>query len=238
MVTAEGGDMLYILTMVMDGQTGWEHPIPQVPVYDDLAQFLGRAGVHYSPTLVVAGPGPWNDQYWIQQSELWSDPKLRRFSPWRKLEAHTRRRDLRPSTDYTFPFLAQGVADIIKAGGYGAIGAHGQQHGIASQWEVWMLASAMPALDALRVATQHGAMMIGVQEDLGSLKTGKLGDLVVLNGNPLEDIRQTANIQYVMKGGRLYNGDNLDEIWPRKRRYGKFFWEMDAARPTDVKTIK
>jgi Tol biopolymer transport system component/imidazolonepropionase-like amidohydrolase len=238
MVTAEGGDMLYILTMVMDGQTGWEHPIPQVPVYDDLAQFLGRAGVHYSPTLVVAGPGPWNDQYWIQQSELWSDPKLRRFSPWRKLEAHTRRRDLRPSTDYTFPFLAQGVADIIKAGGYGAIGAHGQQHGIASQWEVWMLASAMPALDALRVATQHGAMMIGVQEDLGSLKSGKLADLVVLNGNPLEDIRQTANIQYVMKGGRLYNGDNLDEIWPRKRRYGKFFWEMDAARPTDVKTIK
>lgn len=238
MVTAEGGDMLYILTMIMDGQTGWEHPIPQVPVYDDLAQFLGRAGVHYDPTLVVAGPGPWNDQYWIQQSDLWKDPKLRRFSPWRKLEAHTRRRDLRPVTDYTFPFLAQGLADIIKAGGYGAIGAHGQQHGIASHWEVWMLASAMPPMEALRVATMHGAMMIGVQDDIGSLKTGKLADLLVLNGNPLQDIAQTANIQYVMKSGRLYNGDNLDEVWPRKRPYGKFFWEMDPARPTDVKVIK
>jgi imidazolonepropionase-like amidohydrolase len=238
MVTAEGGDMLYILTMVMDGQTGWEHPIPQVPVYDDLAQFLGRARIHYSSTLVVAGPGPWNDQYWIQQSELWTDPKLQRFSPWRKLEAHTRRRDLRPVTDYTFPFLAQGVADIIKAGGYGAIGAHGQQHGIASQWEVWMLASAMPPLEALRVATMHGATMIGVQEDLGSLAAGKLADLIVLNGNPLQDIRQTANIQYVMKGGRIYNGDNLDEIWPRKRPFGKFFWETENVRPTDVKVIK
>lgn len=238
MVTAEGGDMLYILTMIMDGQTGWEHPIPQIPVYRDLAEFLGRAGAYYSPTFVVAGPGPWNDQYWTQETALWTDPKLRRYAPWRKLEAHSRRRDLRPATDYTFPLLAQGLADIIASGGHGAIGAHGQQHGIASHWEVWMLASAMTPLEALRVATLEGARMIGVHEDIGSLKAGKLADLVVLNGNPLQDIRQTANILYVMKGGRLYDGDTLDELWPRPRPYGKFFWQMDEARPTDVKVVK
>ncbi len=238
MVTAEGGDFLYVLTMIMDGQTGWEHPIPQVPVYQDLAEFLGRANAYYSPTLVVAGPGPWNDQYFTQEVALWKDAKLRRFAPWRKLEAHTRRRELRPKTDYTFPLLAQGLADIIAAGGFGAIGAHGQQHGIASHWEVWMLAEAMTPLEALRVATLHGAMMIGVQEDIGSLKPGKLADLVVLHGNPLEDIRETAAIQYVMKGGRLYDGDTLDEIWPRQREFGRFFWEMEEARPDDVKVIK
>lgn len=238
MVTAEGGDMLYVLTMVMDGQTGWEHPIPQVPVYDDLAQFIGRAKAHYSPTLVVAGPGPWNDQFWTQSSDLFSDPKLRRFAPWRKLEAHTRQRDLRPATDYTFPLLAQGVADIIAAGGHGAIGAHGQQHGIAQHWEVWMLASAMSPHQALRVATLDGASMLGADAQIGSLEAGKLADLMVIDGNPLADIRQTTNITWVMRGGRLRSAETLDEIWPEKKPFGKFYWQMDEARPTDVKVIK
>jgi Tol biopolymer transport system component/imidazolonepropionase-like amidohydrolase len=238
MVTAEGGDLSYILTMIMDGQTGWEHPIPNVPLYRDAAEFLGRAGSYYSATLVVAGPGPWNDGYFLQDNELWQSAKLKRFNPWQKFEAHTRRTEERPPTDYTFPMLAQGMADIISAGGYGAIGAHGQMHGIASHWETWMVASAMKPLEALRVATLDGAKMIGVQQDIGSLEVGKLADLVVLNGNPLDDIHQTANIAYVMKGGTLYNSDTLDEIWPREKRYGRFFWEMDQARPNDVKVVK
>jgi imidazolonepropionase-like amidohydrolase len=134
--------------------------------------------------------------------------------------------------------LAQGMADIIAAGGYGAIGGHGQLHGLGSQWELWMAASAMSPLEALRVATLDGAKMIGIDKDIGSLETGKLADLVILNGNPLENIRESANIAYVMKGGRLYRGDTLDEVWPRAKPYGKFFWEMDEARPNDVKVVR
>jgi Tol biopolymer transport system component/imidazolonepropionase-like amidohydrolase len=238
MVTAEGGDLLYILSMVMDGQTGWEHPIPQVPVYGDVAKFIGQAKAFYSATLVVAGPGPWGDQFFTQERDLWTDLKLQRFAPWRKLEAHTRQRDLRPATDYTFPLLAQGLADIIAAGGHGAIGAHGQQYGIGSHWEIWMLASAMTPLQALRVATLDGATMLGVQEDIGSIAAGKLGDILVLNGNPLQDIRQTANIAFVIKGGRVRAGDTLDEVWPRQQPYGRFFWEMNEARPGDVKVVR
>jgi cytosine/adenosine deaminase-related metal-dependent hydrolase len=96
----------------------------------------------------------------------------------------------------------------------------------------------MKPLEALRVATLDGAKMIGIDKDIGSLEIGKIADLVVLNGNPLEDIHQTANIAYVMKGGRLYAADTLNEVWPREKPYGKFFWEMDEARPNDVKVIR
>jgi Tol biopolymer transport system component len=238
MVTAEGSDLFYILTMVMDGQTGWEHSIPNLPLYRDASEFLGRAGAYYSATLIVGGPGPWNDGYFLQNNELWQSAKLKHFLPWQKLEVHARRTEERPATDYTFPMLAQGMADIIAAGGYGAIGAHGQMHGIGDHWEVWMVASAMKPLEALRVATLDGAKMIGIDKDIGSLEIGKIADLVVLNGNPLEDIHQTANIAYVMKGGRLYAADTLNEVWPREKPYGKFFWEMDEARPNDVKVIR
>ena len=238
MVTAEGGDLFYILSMIMDGQTGWEHPIPNLPLYRDAAEFLGLAHSFYSATLIVAGPGPWNDGYFLQDNELWQSRKLQRFLPWQKLEVHARRTEERPATDYTFPLLAQGMADIISFGGYGAIGAHGQMHGIGDQWEVWMAASALKPLEALRVATLDGAKMIGIDKDIGSIEAGKLADLVVLNGNPLTDIHQTGNILYIMKGGRLYNADNLDELWPNKKAYGEFFWTMDDARKNDVKVIQ
>jgi imidazolonepropionase-like amidohydrolase len=78
--------------------------------------------------------------------------------------------------------------------------------------------------DALRVATQFGAEAIGLDNDLGSIESGKLADLLVLNGNPLETIRATNTIRYVMKNGRLYEGDTLNEVWPRERELAPLHW--------------
>ncbi len=230
-VTAEGGDLEYNLGMIMDGQTGWEHAMPYSPLYSDAAKFFGMAHATYSPTLIVAGPTQWNEEYWFQQSDVWKDAKLQRWTPWRMLIPHTRHRMLRPVTDYSFPMLAQGEADVIANGGYGSIGAHGQMHGIGSQWEIWMAASALGNMGALEVASLHAAHFLGMDHDIGSIETGKLGDLLVLNGNPLDDIRHTNDIQYVMKAGVLYDADTLDELWPVKSPYGQYFWvDPDALR--------
>ncbi len=230
-VTAEGGSLVYNLSMVMDGHTGFEHPLSYGIIYSDVAKFLGQAGIVYSPTFVVGGMGPWNEEYFFQERDLWKDEKLRRFTPWRQLIPHTRRRMLRPKTDYSFPLIAQALADIIAEGGYGAIGSHGQQHGIASHWEVWMAASALGPMGALEVASLHGAHFLGAEQDIGSIEVGKLADLMVLNANPLDDIHNTLDILYVMKGGKLYDAETLDEIWPESKPFGEYYWvDPDALR--------
>jgi Tol biopolymer transport system component len=239
-VTAEGSiDLPHKLSMAMDGHTGFEHATALVPLYADVTNFLGKTRSVYAATPLVGGPGPWNEEFFWQDSEVWKDAKAQRWLPWRQLIPHTRRYIRRPVTDYPRGLLSQGVADIIAAGGYGSIGSHGQQHGIGSHWDVWLYAEAMEPIAALEVASLHGAIFLGLEQDLGSLRAGKLADLVVLNGNPLEDIRKTADLAYVMKAGVLYDANSLDEIWPRTRPFGNTPWyipEMYRAdnRPLDI----
>jgi Tol biopolymer transport system component len=232
MVTCEGdADHLEYLAIAMDGHTGCEHPILTLPLYRDVTQFLGKAEFFYSPTLNVGGAGPWGEDFFYQESDLWKNAKLQRFIPWRWLYPHTQRRTLRPVTSYPFPITAQGVADIVAAGGYGAIGAHGQLQGIDSHFELWQMASAMTPIQALRTATIFPAMFIGVDKDIGSIAAGKMADLVVLNSDPLANIRNSTDIRYVMKGGALYDGDTLDQIWPEAKPFGKFFWLTEVVSP-------
>jgi hypothetical protein len=233
-VTAEDGDMEYNLGMMMDGQTGFEHPFSYMPLYGDVAKFFGQSKTVYSPTFVVGGPADWNIEYFFAESDVWKDAKQRRWLPWRQTTTFLRRRTLRPQTDYSFPLIAQGLADIIAEGGYGSIGGHGEHHGPNAHWEVWMAASALGPLGALKIASAHGAYFLGMQQDLGTLENGKLADLIVLNANPLDNIRNTADMQYVMKGGILYEADTLDEVWPERRPFGPYYWvDGDALRADD-----
>lgn len=232
-LTSEGASLVYNIGMILDGHTGWEHPLSYVPLYQDVTRFFGQAGATYSTTAIVAGPGPWNQGWFFQSSDWWRDEKQRRFLPWQAFVPHLRRRMERPETDYSYPLLAQGLADVLAAGGRGAIGGHGQAHGIGTHWEVWMYASALGNLEALRLASLDGARFLGAEADLGSLEVGKLADLVVLDSNPLEDIHNTLDIRYVMRGGVLYDGSTLDEVWPQAKPYGDYWWVNPAALRTD-----
>ncbi len=237
MVTAEGSDLAYNLGMIMDGQTAFEHPMSYMPIYSDVAKFFGQAKAVYSPTFIVGGPGAWNEEFFWTDSQVWKDEKQRRWLPWRHLIPGTRRPILRPDTDYSYPMIAQAMADVIAEGGYGAIGSHGQQHAIGSHWEIWMAAEAMGAHGALDVASRQGAYFLGAIEDLGTIETGKLADLIILNSNPLDDIRNTLDMQYVMKGGVLYNTDTLDQLWPDEEPFGPYYWVDQEIYRDDVRPV-
>ena len=57
-----------------------------------------------------------------------------------------------------------------------------------------------------------------------------MADLVILNANPLDDFRNTNTVHMVMKNGRLYDGDTLNESWPRQRTLGGLYWQNTDPR--------
>ena len=102
-----------------------------------------------------------------------------------------------------------------------------------------MAASATGPMGALEIASLHGARFIGREQDLGSLEVGKLADFMVLNRNPLDDIRFTTDIQYVVKGGVVYDDDTLDEVWPVQRAYGTPHWvTLDALKRGAIPIVR
>ena len=236
MPTTEGGlDFKLDMTHALDGYSGIEHALPIAPLYDDVTQMIAKVGVVNSPTLIVSYGGPFGEDYFYNHENPWEDPKLRRFTPHDHLYAKTSRRGagIGPGPggffrkdQFVFPLHAKSMKDIVAAGGMVGIGAHGQIQGIGYHWETWMMASGgMSNHDVLKAATLFGAEAIGMGSEIGTLEAGKFADLVVMAKNPLDDIRNTNTITHVMKGGRLYNGDTMDEEWPRQRKLPKYYWQ-------------
>jgi imidazolonepropionase-like amidohydrolase/Tol biopolymer transport system component len=230
MPTTEGSlDVKLNLTETLDGYPGLEHSMGITPLGADVTRFMAWSNRTYTPTLLVNYGGPWGENWFYTKENPWGDVKLQRFTAYEELAQKTRRRMATlpggstaggwfRDEEYVFPKLATDAMHILRNGGRLGIGSHGQLQGLGYHWELWAMASGgMTTHEALQVATLMGAQAIGLQGDVGSLEVGKLADLLVLEKDPLADLRNTNTLRYVMKNGRLYNGSTLAEEYPTRR---------------------
>lgn len=230
MVVPEGGSLFqHNMSMIVDGHTTIEHSIPLARLYEDVHQLWRQTGTAYNPTLVVAYGGNWGENYWYQESEVWNHPILTRYVPRRILDARARRPVTAPENEWNHVSIAREARILNDQGVPVLIGAHGQREGLAAHWEMWMLAQGgMSPLNALRAGTINPARALGMDRDLGSIQPGKLADLVVLDGNPLENIRQTTSIAFTVANGRVYDRD-MNEIAPRRRARAPFWFTQPGG---------
>jgi hypothetical protein len=217
MVVPEGGSTLQSnLNMLVDGHTTIEHTVPVAPLYEPELRLLS-GGTGMTPTLNVGFGGVWGENYWYQHTNVWENERLMRFVPASRVVPRARRRMLVPDEDFHHFALAATTAEIVRRGGHIQMGSHGQMQGLGSHWEFWMFGQGgMSNHEALRAATWMGAYAIGIDDDLGSIRAGKLADLILVDGDVLTDLRKSQNISHTMINGRLYEAATMDQTVPEQ----------------------
>jgi imidazolonepropionase-like amidohydrolase len=177
-----------------------------------VARFLENR-VYFDATLSAYG-------YFGDRAEgydKWTDER-RFFTPYaRELTAERRQRIERFGTIFQIKLTT--VKAFYDAGG-GDLLTHGTDHNSSGEYlpgfsvhrelHAYVMAGLPPAAE-LRAGTINGARALGLGDRLGSIEVGKWADLFVVAGNPLEDIRHTRNVRYVIKAGELYDPAELLE---------------------------
>jgi imidazolonepropionase-like amidohydrolase/Tol biopolymer transport system component len=235
-VVPEGGSTFFTnMNMILDGHTGIEHCIPVWPVYKDVKSLWNSSRSGYTPTLIVSYGTQWGENFWYDRTEVWKNDRLLTFTPQSIIDARSRRRTTSEYGDYGHIEISKYVKQISDGGTKVNLGSHGQLQGLGAHWELWMLAQGgMTPLQAIRCATINGASYLGMEKEIGSLETGKLADLVVLNENPLDDIRNSQKIKYVMVNGRLYDAESMNEIGNRDKPRMRFWWQQNRGEMSNL----
>jgi len=177
------------------------------PEIQDILRLAARTGVVLTPTAVVLEPLD------IATQHLGEEKRLMTPEAWAKLEERIAK-----------PYISNGAQVMAKirqfiklahdAGCVLSTGTDQVGFSVLPGFSLWremeiFAEAGVPAMDILRAATVNGARAIGRSDLLGSLEAGKLADFVVLDGNPLEDIRRVRSVHRVVKGGIVFEPESV-----------------------------
>ena len=230
-VVPEGGSFFYHnVSMILDGHTTIEHNMPVAPLFNDVVQVWKNSKTAYTPTLIVSYAGVSGEYYWYQHSNVWEKERLLRFTPRSVIDTRSRHRTMLPEEEYDngHILISRSVKKLMDEGVRVNMGAHGQLQGLGVHWEIWMMQQGgMTNHQALQTATINPAFSFGFDKWIGSLEVGKLADLLVLDKDPLENIRNTESIRYTMVNGHLYDAETMNETGNINKLRAKFYWELN-----------
>ncbi len=202
-------------TQIIDGVTGLEHTMGLTPLYQDVIELFRASDTGVTPTLLVVYNGPQGQAFFDQSQRYWEDEKLLRFSTEERLRGRFRRVTHYWDDDLYSPEMVAAMKRLFDAGVLINSGGHGQMPGRDMHWELELFVQGgFSEMDALQTATRNAAVYHGLGADLGSIETGKLADLVVLAADPLDDIRNTQEVVYVVKNGVVYSGEDAARVYP------------------------
>ncbi|MBM4186772.1 MAG: amidohydrolase family protein [Gemmatimonadetes bacterium] len=211
-------------SMLMDGVSGLEHTVGLTPLYRDVHELWKATGAGNTPTLVVVYNGPQGEGLFHQEERLWEDEKLLRFFPKDYLIRFRRPTRYFGDDNYAVE-MARELHKLAQSGVSIHISGHGQMHGLDKHWEMELLArGGFTPLEVIATATINSAKYLGLDQQLGSIEPGKLADLVILDANPLERIRNARAIDMVMQNGVLYRGADASRLHPNPEPAGKQYW--------------
>ncbi len=213
-VVGHGNRLEEMIKSVTLGYWSREHG-PNAGVYEDLLQLFATVGTRMTPTLNIF----WGSAIRSRRDrKQFTDPKLQAFIPeWWNLTGLT------PIWSIDSPLMsglwAEQLAAVrsayeagvaLQIGSDAENGVRRRYHGVSLHWELENFVEAsIPPLEVLRIATQEAAVAVGAEDDLGTLEVGKLADIVLLDANPLEDIKNTQTIWRVIKGGWVFDPEKL-----------------------------
>lgn len=178
----------------------------------DLIEILREAGVTLTSTLVSAFVQTADGHARFRASL--SDSTVSSFASPSMLAALTQQLEQAPPTaaswTRTLTAMQANVAAAATAGVPIAAATDRNDALLALHWELELLVEAgLTPLDALRAATQGAAVALGVGDRLGVIVEGAIADLVVLDSDPLKDIRNTRRIRAVVKQGQFVDREAL-----------------------------
>lgn len=181
--------------------------------YDDMIQIISQSKMVITPTLALSGG------YWTlitRDTSLFDTPQFKQIYPayyrTAMLETAKQMKSQPLPMLATYSNTGKTLKKLSESGANITSGTDSpiMPYGASLHVEIWSyVESGLSNFKALQTSTINAAKALNVDKDLGSLEVGKIANISIVEGNPLENIRDTQRVKYVLMNGKTYTIEEL-----------------------------